>query len=352
MPNIENPWIDPKTLIAVGGLSIGILGFLFAIFRDNWSRRESRLDALGKILHPIVRAAQHVMRANNARRTAEQLKHSYPEQPTQVLEGIESTRRFPPRTPEVVQRVNSLIDEYNQHMKASEQDFRDAESEFATRHFRFPTQIAKQIKALQESLSELGRLINGGFFDKADIQLGQFRDDYKKITDTAKGWRLADPFEAIRRRFRKSESEAKEPKSEFELTKEEMDGVMELVHRRATTQAQNTFAVHPPQKLIDNPELIKSDNVIDELKDSVFSVVFQDGTAKMLSLPELMAFIYNLIVLAHEWQQLAKMVAAAQPATPTDINVSFQFAMQHIMTPETVKVLLSKIEMSVTPSDA
>jgi hypothetical protein len=351
MPNPENPWLDPKTLIAIGGLTIGILGFLFGLFRDRWSRRESRLDALGKVLHPLVRAAQDLMRANNARRTAEQLKHSYPLPRKSTLEGVDTEKQFPQATPEVVQRVNSLIDDYSQHMKSSEQNFRDAESEFATRHFRFPTRIAKQIKELQKCLSELGRLINGGFFDKADIQLAQFRDQYKPITDTAKGWRLADPFEGIRRRFRKPSEETEQRLSDFELTKDEMDGVMELVHRRATSQSENTFAVHPPQKLIDNPELMEADIVIDELKDSVFSVVFQDGTAKMLSLPELMAFIFNLIVLKHEWQQLEKMVAAAKPTAPTKFNVSFQFAMQHIMTPETVKALLSKIEFSDTPSD-
>lgn len=352
MPNAENPWLDPRTLIAVCSLLIGILGVLFGIFRDSWSRRESRLDALGKILHPLVRTAQDMMQANNARRTAEQLKHSFPENPTNVIEGVEHARSFPARTPEVVHRINSLIDEYNHRMKSSQDNFREAESEFATRHFRFPTAISKQIKELHECISELGRLINSGFFDKADIQLAQFRDHYKIITDTAKGWRLADPFEGMRRRFRKSQDADEQPESEFELTKDEMNGIMELVNRRATTQAQNTFAVHPPRKLIDNRHIIESDNVIDELKDSVFYAVFQDGTAKMLSLPELMAFIFNLIVLKHEWQQLEKMVAAAKPTAPTKFNVSFQFSMRQIMSAEMAKMLLSKVDFSDTPSDA
>ena len=353
MPNDENPWLDPRTLLAIGGLTVGVLGLLFGIFRDKWSRRESRLDALGKILHPLVRAAQDLMKANNSRRTCEQLKHSFPLPPQTTLEGVDPEKQFPQATAEVVQRVNSMVEEYGRLMDSSEKNFRDAESEFATRHFRFPTKIAKQIKELQLTLSELGRLINNGFFDKADLQLAQFRDQYKQITDTAKGWRLADPFEGILNRFRKQDKpDGEQKRSEFDLTPEEMEGVMELVHKRATTQSQNTFAVHPPQKIIDDPKIIESDNVIDELKDSVFAVVFQDGTVKMLSLPELMAFNFNLIVLAHEWAQLEKMVAAAKPDALTKFNVSFQFAMDHIMTPETVKVLLSKFEFSDTASDA
>jgi hypothetical protein len=352
MPNSENPWVDPKTFIAIGGLTIGILGLFFGLLRDQWSRRESRLDALGKVLHSLVRAAQDLVRANNSRRTAEQLRHAYPLPHRSKLEGVDPEKRFPEATPEVIKRINSLVDNFNQHLKTSEQHFRDAESEIATRHFRFPTRVAKQIKDLQDCVSELGRVVDSGLFDKADIQLAQFRDKLKLITDTAKGWRLADPFEGFRKRFLVRNAEDEERPSEFELTKDEMNGVMELVSRRATSQGQNSFAIHPPQKLIENPSLLESDSVIDELKDSVFSVVFQDGTAKMLSLPELMAFTFNLIVLAQESKRIEKMVAAVKSDAPTSFNVSFQFAMQHIMTPETVKVLLSKIAFSETPSDA
>ena len=97
--------------------------------------------------------------------------------------------------------------------------------------------------------------------------------------------------------------------------------------------------------------MVESGDAIEQLKNSVFSIVFQDGAAKMLSLPQLMAFVYNLIVLAHEWQQLEKMVAATKPNAPSTFKLSIQFSMQHIMTPETVKALFSKIQFSDTPSD-
>lgn len=345
-----NPWHDPRTVIAIGGLTVGILGFFFGIFRDKWSRRESRLDALGKILNPLVRGGQDLMRANNARRKAEQLKHSFPEVRDSVIHGAETTPPFPQQTAEVVHYVNSLLESYERYNKSSEINFRDAESELATKHFRFPASISKQLKELHEILGELGRLVNAGFFEKADLQLAKFRDQYKVVSETAKGWRLADPFEGMLRHFRKDDI-PDECHSEFELTKEEMDGVLELIHRRGSTQSKNTFAVHPPQKILDNPTLIESDDVIQELKDSVFTVVFQDGTTKMLSLPEIMAFNFNLVVLSQEMEQLSKMVEAAEPTVPTKFNVSFQFSMQQIMTPEIVKVLLSKFMFSDTPSD-
>lgn len=339
-------------LIGIGGLVIGILGILFGIFRDHWSRRESRLDALGNVLQPLVRAAQDLMKANNCRRECEQLKHSFPVKPAQVIEGVEQQERFPQRTPEVAQRINSMIEEYGQLVNAAAEYFRAAEAEFGSRHFRFPTSIAKQVKELYETLSELGRLVNEGLFDKADVQLAKFCDQHRRIADTAKGWRLADPLEGLLRHFRKPGGQGNERISEFDLTKQEMDGVLELLHKRVTTQKGNTFAIHPPKKLLDDMKLLESDAVIDELKDSIFSVVFQDGTAKMLSFPELMAFVFNLVMFAVQSQELNRMVQAAKPDGPREYKVTFDFSMREIMTTEVAKVLLSKVQFSDTPSDA
>ena len=335
MTSVEE-WLEPRNFIAAVGVVIGLSGFLFGLLSHRWTRRESRLEALGKILQPLIRSAQFLFKANTSRRKCELLKHSYPN---------------PAAAPDAVERINELIAEYGQYIKSSESEFRIAEAEFASRHFRFPDGISRAVKSAQDSLSEFGRLVNAGLFDKADVQLAKFRDEYKRITDTARGWRLADPFEWVRRRFA-SKSKRDERESEFELTKDEMDGVLELLHKRATTEAQNTFVVHPPKIVIDDPTILKADNVIDRLKDSVFSIVFQDGTAKVLSLPELMALVFNLIVLAHHAAEFNTMVKAAKPAGDREFQVSFRFSMQEIMQPEMVKTLLDKVAFADTPSDA
>src|SRR3954466_14591373 len=92
-----NEWRDPRTLVAVGGVLIGLFGFLFGVVTHRWARRESRLEALGKVLRPLVRAAQSLFKANSARKKAEQLKHSYPNSG---------------ELPEVVHHVNRLISEF------------------------------------------------------------------------------------------------------------------------------------------------------------------------------------------------------------------------------------------------
>lgn len=322
-------------LIEICLLALGLSGFLFGVLSYFWNRRESRLDALSNVLKPMVRAAQHLHHANDSRRKCEQLKASFPD---------------PTSAPEAVERINKMVGEYGEYISNSEDEFRKAESEFASRSFRFPDRIAHLAKTAQDSLSEYGRLVNEGMFDKADLQFAKFRDDYKQITSVGRGWRLADPFEGILKRFRKTKDHS-EHENQLNLSEKEMNAIMDLVYRRATTQVRNTFAVHPPKKLLDNPKIAQSDHVVEELSDSVFVVVFQDGTTKMLSFVELMVFTYNLIVLALQHAEVGKMVEAACPTGSREFQVSFQFSVPDIMRPEMVKVLLDKIEFSETASD-
>ena len=231
-PNAK--WFEPRTLIALVGVLVGAIG----IFAHRWSRRESRLDALGKILQPMVRSAQFVFRANTNRRQCEQLKLSYPDPETKS---------------EVFHRVNTMIEEYGKLINRSEEEFRTAESELASRHFRFPDRMSRLIKKAQESLSELGRLVNAGLFDRADVQFAKFGGEYKQITNIARGWRLADPFEGIRKRFAPKTRKAPKTEPEFALTSMEMNRIMELLHKRVTTQDINEFFLQPPNKLMFDP---------------------------------------------------------------------------------------------------
>jgi hypothetical protein len=279
--------------------------------------------------------AQHLLRANDLRRTCEQLKVSFPN---------------PKSAPEAVEQVKKMVDEYGKHLNDSEDEFRKAESEFASRSFRFPDRIVRFVKTAQDSLSEYGRLVNEGMFDRADLQLAKFRDDYKQITSVGRGWRLADPFEGIFKLFRERKDKS-EHENKFDLSEEEMNAIMDLVRHRATNQAQNAFAVHPPKKLLDNPKIVQSDNVVEELGDSVFVVVFQDGTTKMFSFVELMVFTYNVIVFALKQAEVGKMMAAVCPTDSLKVKVSFSFSVPDIMRPEMVKTLLSKIDFAKSPSD-
>lgn len=331
----SDPWNDPKTWIALASCCFGACGFLFGILSFRWNRSENRLAALGKVLQPLFRAAQHMYKANNSRRTRERLRTSFPDEASAA---------------EAKQRAERLFNDYNECISAAEEQFRIAESELAASSFRFPDKVTRLVFAAQASMSEFSRVAQLGQFDQADMQFARFQDDYRQIRKYARGWRLMDPLEGIKRYFPKWGKPEPE-KSKYDLSNDDMKSIMDLIHKRATTQSQNTFAVHPPQKLIDNPELAKSDRVIEELEDSPFMVVFQDGTSRLMSLVELLVFTYNLLMVQVEHIRLAKMMEAV-PQEVCNIKVNFQFSVEQLMRPEFVKALLDKIEFSKIASDA
>lgn len=328
---LASEWTTPDGI----GVIAGIVGVLFGLAQWFWSRHESRLDALSQVLHPFVRSAQHLYNANDSRRKCEQLKASFPDGSV---------------APESVARVNALVGEYNESTNASEDEFRKGEAELASRSFRFPDRVSRLLKAVQESVSEYRKYVNNGMFERADLQFSKYRDDHKKVVAIARGWRLADPIEGVRRWFTRPKAEDA-LESRYELSEKEMNAVLDLVHKRATSQRENSYAVHPPKKLLDNPEIAKSDDVIPQLEDSIFTVVFQDGTTVMMSLVELVVFTYNLIVLHYQWQEVARIAKAVGTEVEQHFNVSFKFSIDELMRPEMVKTLLSKIEFSKTASD-
>jgi len=325
----QQDWLS--LLIGIGGL----IGIVYTIISHRWNKRESRLDALTRVLDPMVRAAQNLHKANDARRACEALKASYPN---------------PERAPDAVARFNQLHEEYGKLLAAAEAEFRTSEAALASRGFRFPDAIRDRLKETHRTLGDFGRLVNDGLFGKADLHFARFSDQYKHLTRWARGWRLADPLEGIRRRFWQ-ERQSEPPQSAFELTQEDAEHLLALVHKRATSQAHNPFVVHPPKVLIDDPSILESDHVVDRLKDHVFSLVFQDGTAQILGLHELVFFTANLIVLEQQTAELNRMVQAAQPRGPRKFEISFLFPIDEMMQPEMVKTILRAIEFSEVASD-
>ncbi len=331
---MSDVWADPKSWAAIFGGVVGVGGFTWGILSFYWNRRESRLEALSKVLQPMIRAAQLLRDANLTRQKIEYLKHSFPASDERAAEA---------RT-----RIGTMMKDYDTALKEGTEQFRLTEAENEARVFRFPDKIARLVHDAVRSLSEYGVLVNDGKFGAAEMQFAKFQDDYAEVKREGRGIRLASPFEGLRRRFRREQPTPS--LSKFDLSEKEMKGIMDLIYRRATTQAQNTFAVHPPKKLLDSPEIARSDKVVDELEKSVFVVVFQDGTHKMLTLLELIVFLYLLCDLAVQVQRVSRMAHAAE-LPPSKITTSLRFAPSELMRPEMVKLLLGKVQFSNTASD-
>lgn len=327
--------VSLQDLLTIASLFIGVAGFLVAYFTLQWSRKETRLQSLSEVLGPLCRAMQHLTTANNHRRATDQIQRAFPD---------------PEQAPDAVRHARARMAQYGEAMRAAYTECKTTEVELASRRFRFPDKVATLLKRALEELFEVARHVNEGSVEQADVTLAKLTSSYREVTEYARGWRLTDPFEGIRSRF-KGRQKVQENEPRFELSEKDMDRVLALVTKRATDQANNTFVVHPPKKLVDNPGICDADDVIEQLEDSVFEVVFQDGTYAMLSLVELMVFTHNLILLQVQCDDLNKMFAASSFKGDANIEVKFSFAVNDLMRREVVKVLLSKIAFSDSPSD-
>jgi len=267
--------VDTQNLFSYISNCIGLLGVLLIYMSFRFSRRESRLKSLSEILEPLVRGMQLLKEANDSRRKCEKLKRSF-----------QSSGNFK----EAEARIAEFSANYNAAIEPASAEHRKVEQLVAARRFRFPDVLAAMLRDTALDLSRFGELVNGGRFDEADVFLAKLKEHHKDIERYARGWRLADPFEWVRIRFQRFFGRTKREDSRFSLSDPQMQRIVDLVYKRATTQSKNTFAIHAPRKLLDDPSIAESDDVINQLENSRFEVVFQDGTHATMSLVELMAF--------------------------------------------------------------
>ncbi|HET6441641.1 MAG TPA: hypothetical protein VFH53_04625 [Phycisphaerae bacterium] len=287
---------------------------------------------MATLLRKMMHTVQLTVEANRTLSTALQLERSFSET------GKHSEAR---------QRAEYEMDHYKKTIASACNAYRDMELELVATGFRFPDRIRESLKKAAKQLGEFGHLVQSQRCDAADVKNAELAETYKAIMRQARGWRLTNPLEAwSNKRVNNRISEgAPESVSEFDVEPERMDRVMELVHKRFTTQAGYSFAVHPPKCVLDEPDMLQSDDVIEKLKDERFKVVFQDGTAEVVTLPELVFFAHQLIMVDVQARDVAEKLKKGGFG-PTEIQISFTVSIQELMQPEVMKTVLSKVEFS------
>ena len=79
------------------------------------------------------------------------------------------------------------------------------------------------------------------------------------------------------------------------------------------------FKFHPPKAVTDDPDVLKSEGVIERLADSKFWLRLGDGREELLTLPELLALAYNLYGVRKQLQR-AKQDLKAKGVIRLSIN--------------------------------
>jgi len=336
--------MDWQLATTIVSLMFGLVGTIFGCWSFFWTRKHRILDALSDILRKYFAGLRQLTDANNARRKAERLKLSFPNGGTNG---------------DVIKRINELVGQYGVLIKEAEQTCRQVEIEIYATSFKFPDAIRKELASVKKDLFKLGDLVNRGLCDAADVQAGRVKDGYETLGRLARGWRLMNLFGMIIRTMigasedsglERIKEQTSDSGCEFAISQERMDLILALLHKRMTSERQRSFAVHPPQQIIDNPMLIKGEINVDALHDLKFKVVFQDGEIQTLAIQELMFLTHQMIFVATEIPDiLAKLDKGG--FGPINVEVKTTVSVNDIMQPATVKALLEKIEFSTIPAE-
>lgn len=322
-------------------ISIAILGAVLAFLSFFWKRKQKYLDSLSPILREYAKGLRLLVDANRQRRTAEQLKVSFPR-------GGNDGRP--------VDRVNECIEKYGELIGQSEPVCKNMEIELAANSFKFPNPIRRALDEGRRELFLLGQLVNKGQFDAADVQAVKVVGIQDKLSRMASGWQATNLFrlrsrKSIEKKLEAIREKSSVPKGKYCVSKERMGVVSDLIHRRLTTEVECSFAIHPPQHVVDNPQLLSGEVNPEDLGDHKFKVVFQNGTQETLSFVELMVLTYQLVFLAVQMGDIAeKLTKGGFGETTVQLNTTID--VPAIMAPGMVEVLLSKIELSPIPAEA
>ena len=73
------------------------------------------------------------------------------------------------------------------------------------------------------------------------------------------------------------------PHPPFTLPSNRLDDLFEHVAQLARGGKQGSFRVYPPQLVIDDPDVLKADDVVDRLRDTTWHVRFYDGHLEQMT---------------------------------------------------------------------
>jgi hypothetical protein len=253
----------------------------------------------------------------------------------------------PGKHDQALQRAEYEMHHYQETVALARNAYREMELELAASGFRFPDKIRKSLSKAAKQLAEFGHLVQEERCDAADIKNGELAETYKSMVRQARGWRLTGPLEAwSSKRLNKTiRTQAPDEQGEYYISPERMDLISQMTYRRVTAQAGHSFAVHPPKCILEDPDILRRDSLIEELQSENFKVVFQDGTVQVLNLTEFVFFTYELIFLDVQARDIAEKLGKGGFG-PTEIQIQLEISIPELMRPELVKAVLSKVEFS------
>jgi hypothetical protein len=330
MPTSGSSSSTVTVVISTLALAISIGGFTLSLLTFRWNRHEKAREAVTNITRAMCKTLYHLSRCKEARRRRDLLVFHH--SPIAV-------------NSDAAHHAESLLSDYTTNLGKAAESHGILEAELAAQRHRFDLTLLKLISELQIVLSRIGDAVNRGDHNAYDVLHIRFGKLIKYLSDATKHLSLSsDALEEIK------EKPAIAGGDDW-ISETEMRTVSELVHKRATNQANNTFLVFGPQIILNDSSLLKSPGLAEKLRNHPFAVSFQDGTTVKLTFAQFVFFVYEIIFLAQQIEEVASKLNKADFKEPTKVEVKTSVKTEELMSDAVLQVLMTKVEFSPIPAE-
>jgi hypothetical protein len=124
----------------------------------------------------------------------------------------------------------------------------------------------------------------------------------------------------------------------FLLPEERMAVVAKLVG--SIVQSGREFTLYPPKEVTSDPAVLKSPEIVSRLAKAKWWLRIDDGTEEILTLPELVGLLYNLLAARRQLDDVKR-----RAKTKGSVSIGITFDAAKLMTPESVRNLLGKVNL-------
>jgi hypothetical protein len=127
-----------------------------------------------------------------------------------------------------------------------------------------------------------------------------------------------------------------------DLTDDQLQRIVDLVELLGTTPCN--FKIYPPREVVDDPAVLSSPDVTERLLQSKWWLALDNGREELLTFPELLALIHQLLALVKQIEA-AQAEMGATGATDAEIAIEASFNLFELLQPESAQYLLGRLRM-------
>jgi hypothetical protein len=130
------------------------------------------------------------------------------------------------------------------------------------------------------------------------------------------------------------------PGLEQDLTDDQMRRITDVVKLVVTTRC--TFKIYPPREIVEEPAVLRADDVVERLLHTKWWLAFNDGREELVSFPELIALTYQLVVVNAVVEEMQREMQS-KGETNSTVDIDAGFNLWELLQPDMARSLLRRL---------